>query len=142
MAAVDRRDVRGRAADLDDDAVDDAGVTQRAGDRRRRDRSRACARRAAEAGEVGRAAVAAHHHHGARDPDLGDAALDDVGGAEGDREDRRVDRRGDRAQLEAVEAAELARGAHREARLGAELGDRDLVGVVVGRERLGDAERR
>ena len=80
VAAPDRGDVGGRAADLDDDAVDDAGVAQRAGDRRRRAGVERAGRRAPEAGEVGRTAVAAHHHDRARDADVGDAALDDVGG--------------------------------------------------------------
>ena len=65
--APDRRDVGGRAADLDDHRVLDAARSQRAGHRRRGpgvERARGCA---PEAGEVGGAAVAAHDHHRAVD---------------------------------------------------------------------------
>ena len=139
--APDRRDVGGRAADLDDHRVLDAARSERAGHRRRGpgvERAGGCA---PEAGEVGGAAVAAHDHHRAGDAGGRDAGADDFGGAQRDREDRRVQRGGDRPQLEAVEAGELGRRGHRQARLGRGRADRRFVGDVVGRERLRDRDR-
>ena len=74
-------------------------------------------------------------------PAAGDARADDLGGAERDRQDRRVERRGHRPQLEAVEAGELGRCRDRQPRLGRGVVDRGFVGDVVGRERFGDRDR-
>ena len=99
---------------------------------------------APEPGEVGGAAVAAHHHHRARrSPAAATPSLDELGGAQRDRQDRRVERGGDGAQLEAVEPGQLGRRARPAGRRSARQRRRRRVSlrVVVGRERLGDADR-
>ena len=60
---------------------------------------------------------------------------------DGDREDRRVDRRGHGAQLEAVEAGHLARRAGGQPRRAQRRDGDRLVAVALDRERLGDARR-
>ena len=80
--AADRRDVGGRAADLDDHRVLDATRSQRAGDRRRGSGVERARRGAPEPGEVGGATVTAHDHHRAADARRGDAGPDHLGGAQ------------------------------------------------------------
>ena len=140
-AVADRGDVRRRAADLEHDRVGDAGVSQRTRDRRRRSRVQRAHRRRTEPGQVGRPAVAAHDHHRRSDAGRLHAVGDERRRAHCDRQDRGVERGGDRAQLEPVEAAQVGRRAHRQAELGGDRGDGPFVAGIVGRERLGDADR-
>ena len=88
--------------------------------------------------KLGRPAVAAHHHHGAVMPASRTPSLDKLRGADGDRQDRRVECGGHRPQLEAVEARQFGAGARRQPGVAGDLHDRLLVAIVVGRERLGD----
>ena len=70
-------------------------------------------------GEVGRAAVAAHHHDRRVDAGGEDSLLHVARGAQRDRHDRRVDRGRHRAQLEPVQPGQVRRRARRAGRASA-----------------------
>ena len=80
---------------------------ERARDRRRRPREKRPEWRAGEAREVGRPAVAAQDHERSVDPGIAEAVGDHLGRGLGAGQDRRVERRRHRPQLQ----AEQARGA-------------------------------
>ncbi len=114
-------------------------MPEHTGDRRGRAGVQRSSRTLPEAFEIGGTAVPPHDHHGGVDPRSGDTGGHDVGGPHRDRENGGVERRGDSAEFQAVQARHLRRGAHREAGSGGDLGDHRFVRRVLGRERLGDA---
>ena len=138
---ADGRDVGRRAADLDDDPVVDPVRTQRAGHGRGRAGVQRAGRRPSETREIGRASVAAHDHDLALDACAGNTVADDLGRAQRDRQDRRVQRGGDRPQLEPVEAAQLGRGRDGQPGTGRRGSDGPFVGHVVRRECLRHRDR-
>ena len=115
---ADRGDVGRRAADLDHDRVGHAGVPQRARDRRRRTRvQRAHGRRAETRPDRSRRRRCASPSRVPRSPAARTPSATNDAVRHRDRQDRRVERGGDRPQLQAVQAAELGRGAHGQADL-------------------------
>ena len=135
-AVLDHAEVGAGAADLDEDAIGDAGVEQGGGDAGGRARQHGEDRAAAHLGDVHDTAVAAHDHDRGGDARLADGTLGEVGGVEHLGQHAGVDDGGAGADAQAVEAAHVMRGGGGQAAMGGDGADELLVRRIVYAEGL------
>ncbi|CAM5665174.1 hypothetical protein STENM36S_03472 [Streptomyces tendae] len=127
LAAPDDADVGRGAAGLQEHALADPFLHQRPGDPGGRPGQHGQQGPAAHLVQGHHSPVAAHHHQRRGDTGLGDGGVDEVGGGQHARQDRRVDDGGAGAFAQPVQGGDLVRGGGRQAGGAGRLGDRLLA---------------